>query len=352
MFIYFIMIFLWGIGYCLLSKKKAYFIYASILLTLVMGLKKYTVGADWTQYLYVYRNVIPSLALEDIVSSGRTGFYGMACILHKFNVSDQNYIFIIGLILSVGFIYFFYQYSDNLFLTLYLHVTIGMFTMSMSGVRQSIAVVIVLLAFIYIERKKYLISVLLVLAAASFHVSAVAFFIVYLCVWNEVDFKRGVLLWAIVASSLAYRKLLVPILSFFTPAEYLSRISLLSDAYPINPMLVVIALAIPLACLLCRRFLGEKARSKNKTTFSVFYILACVNAFCTIMSLNSNLLGRIGFYFQSFSIVLISNTVCGIKVKKNRIIAYIVAFTLPMIQFLMSTPGGTLRIDNYLFFWQ
>lgn len=361
MLIYFIMIFLWAIGYTwvkgydsknLILRKKVYFTYATILLTLVMGLKKYTVGADWKQYLYVYRNLIPNMDIKDMLGSGRVGFYGLVSLFHRMGVSEQGYIFIAAVILSVGFGYFFYKYSDNLFLSFYLHITIGMFTMSMSGIRQSIAVIIALVAFIYIEKKKYKISMLLILLAASFHASAIIFCVVYICMRPKITFKRGIILWILVASSLFYRKLLVPVVAFLTPTEYQTKTQLLSDEYPINPMLVVIALAIPLACLFCQKFLQERENAMNKRWFSIFYILSCVSAFCTVMSLNSNILGRVGFYFQSFSIVLISNTVSGIRTRKNRLIAYLIAFALPMVQFVMSTPGGTLRIDKYLFFWQ
>lgn len=361
MTVYFVLILLLGIGYfwaeinsadTLSVNKKGYFIYATILLTFIMGLKKFTVGADWVQYLYVYNKLIPSLTWEEIMTSDRAGFYALAKLFQRQGVGDQGYIFLIGLILSVGFGYFFYRYSNNLFLTFYLHITIGMFTMSMSGIRQSIAVIIVLMAYILIEKRHCILSLFLIFLATSFHASAIVFLVVYLCRKIQINFKKGILLWGVVASSLFYRAWLTPVIEFFTPAEYLSRIELLSDKYPINPMLILIALTIPLTCLVCQNFLGEELNAKEETVFSNFYVLSCISAFCTIMSLNSNLLGRVGFYFQSFSMVLIANTVYKIMKREERIIAYVVAFVLPMIQFVMSTPGGTLVIDNYRFFWQ
>lgn len=366
MSIYYIMLFLWAFGAAVINikgeslnnyyQKKYYAIYAGVILTLVMGLKKYTVGCDWEQYLYVYRELIPTMSWDDIFDSNRGGFYSLNVLMHTLGVDAQGYIFIIAVILSAGFSFFFFIYSDNLFLSLYLHVTIGLFTISMSGIRQSLAVVLVLMSYCCLKKKRYVLSLFLVLLAVTFHSSAMAFLITYVvyffCNGRQFRFKTCLLLWILTTSSLLYRKALVPIIALLTPNEYTERIDLLSDSYPINPLLIVIALMIPLACLLCRQYLGESEYSINQEIFSEFYVFSCIYAFCSIMSLNSNLLGRVGYYFQCFSVILIANTVSSVPQIRNRVITYIAAFILPMIQFMMATPGGTLRIDNYLFFWQ
>lgn len=326
MFIYYIMIFLWAFRAVQINikgeslrnyyQKKYYAMYAGGILILVMGLKKYTVGCDWEQYLYIYNDLVPSMSWNDIWESGRSGFYILNVLFDNFEIGNQGYIFIVAVLLSVGFVFFFKNYSDNLFLSLYLHVTIGMFTMSMSGIRQSFAVVLTLLSYYCLKEKRYVVSVLLTLFATTFHTSArvfvVSYLVYFLCRKYQASFRRCLMLWFLTASSLLYRGALAPIIARFSPNEYVEKIEFLTESYPINPILIVIALAIPLTCLLCRQYLGERMGSINRDIFFEFYIFSCIYAFCSVLSLNSNLLGRVGYYFQCFSLVLIANTVSAV----------------------------------------
>lgn len=363
MLVYFGMIVLWAMHYPLMvserkdeksqaSGKRWFFIYASLILTLVMGLKKWTVGCDWVQYLYTYNLLVPDLSNEAILESGRAGFFYLLRLFHMIGLSDQGFILIVGWILSFGFGYFFYKYSDNMLLSFYLHITIGMFTMSMSGIRQSIAVVITLFSFIYMTRGKYIRAIILITLAASFHRSALVFLVVIPFMHLSIDFSSGLGLWIAASSLIPFRRHIAPVVAFLSPREYLDRYSMLSDSYRINPLLIMIAFAIPLACLISHEYLIKDTDSDNDKYFSILYIMSMLNALSSIMSLNSNIIGRIGFYFTTFNIVLLTNCVVQIKDRTNRTFAIMAALILPMIQFILATPGGTLRIDNYQFFWQ
>jgi len=71
-----------------------------------------------------------------------------------------------------------------------------------------------------------------------------------------------------------------------------------------------------------------------------------------IFALNIDMFARLTFYFITYNTVLIPNIIQGIKDRKIRLIAKTACIILPLIQFSIATPGGSLGIDKYIFFWE
>ena len=83
-----------------------------------------------------------------------------------------------------------------------------------------------------------------------------------------------------------------------------------------------------------------------------FFIISCFNFVVYFLATKIVMLERILFYFMIYNSILIPNIIQGIKSKETRMIAKIACIILPLIQFIISTPGGSLGIDNYKFFWE
>ncbi|MEW8992882.1 EpsG family protein [Clostridium sp.] len=358
MLIYFGLITIWLLLYLLLNKKIRYnkkkkLLYAFIaggFLFLVMGLRSPVVGADTNQYLYRYNYIIYNMNME-IFKNSEWGFELFNSLFRGLGFNNQGYILVTSFIISLSISLFFYKYSKNIFISFFLHLTIGMFTMSMSGIRQTLAICFILLAFNYMMKKKFVKFLISVLLAYTFHNSAIVFLPIYLLRNIRVNKKNGIILLLMTTSMLVLRKLVVPIMEKFSPQKYIDRYGLTSDVHYVNPLLIVIAIAIPATCL----FFWSRTEELEKNERELFYmlfILSCVNVLVNILSLNSNMIGRLSFYFITFNVVLIPNIISLIKNKKLRTIAIFLCLVLPLIQFVISTPGGTLHIDQYRFFWQ
>ena len=89
-----------------------------------------------------------------LYNNSELGFQLFDMFLKWINISDQQYIFIISTVIAISFSILFYKNSKNLFLTFFLHLTIGLFGMSMSGIRQTLAICITMLAFHYMKEEK------------------------------------------------------------------------------------------------------------------------------------------------------------------------------------------------------
>ncbi|WP_318617953.1 EpsG family protein [Sporosarcina sp. YIM B06819] len=358
MYIYFLLIIFWAFLYIILKgfgikyKLKKWNLWyagmAAVALSLVMGLRHYSVGIDIAGYLNVYNSINPYLSLN-LFNYDEWGYQIFIVILRNLGFGSQGYIIVTSIIISTSFALLFYRYSKNIFLSLFLHLSIGLFSMSMSGVRQTLAVCLILLAFHFIIKGNFIRYLITVFLASTLHNSALVFLPIYFLRNLKINKKMGIVLLLVTSSSLLYRKLLIPIIEFFMPIRY-ADIELIST-FTVNPLLIGIALAIPTTCLL---FWGsiEGMEKQERSLFSIFFVLSCLNAFVTILSLNSVMIGRLAFYFVTFNLVLIPNIIATIKDKKLRTIAIYLCVILPLIQFSIAIPDGVMRIDQYKFFWQ
>ena len=317
-------------------------------LFLVMALRNESVGVDTNQYLFRYNYYIYPLDLT-IFSYDEWGFHGFAAILSYFNIPDQMYLAIISLIIVVLFTRFYYKYSTDIFYSYFLHLTIGVFALSLSGLSQIIAVGIFLKGFDYIVYNKPIKYVLSILLAATIHNSAIFLLPLYLFRNLRLNKKSGFVLLFSVISVLFFVN---PILNFsvrFLPTHYANYI--LKGGNNMNPLVIAVAISIPLFYLIFSRKTCEGNDYSNKI-YSLFFIMSIFNALFNILSINLSIISRISYYFLPFNMILIPITVKGIKDKGIKYLVLVIISILCLLQFIISTPGGILQIDNYRFFWQ
>ncbi|MBQ7950402.1 MAG: EpsG family protein [Clostridia bacterium] len=335
-----------------LQRRKKIFIWISgFTLFFIMGFRHYLVGIDTPHYLSRYY-ASPYQKWEmfrrwDIWIPKELGFTLVGKILYSLHASDKMYLLLYGLFISVCISRFIYKWCKNPFWGFYLHTTIGLFTMSMSGMRQSIACCICWLGIDYILEKKPIRFILLVLLAATFHQSAIFFLAFYFARYVTIKKVSG---WMISCFSVAFvllRPVLIPLLSYVMPAKY-EIYGLVSDKHQVNPLLVVIALLIPMFCL----FFWERCETTDKKK-DQFYSLCFAGSFCyaliQVLSISSNMIGRMNQYFYIFNVVLLGNVISEIKDYKTRYIASVFALILPGYMFFKAQ---SLGISPYYFFWQ
>jgi len=165
MTIYFLLLLFWFLLYLaqkemiryfkIKNTKLIYTIISGFMLLLIMGLRHPTVGADTENYLFHYNNITSQFDLHFLRTFSEWGFVVFNMIIKIFlKLGNQQYLFLTSMIIVICFMSFFYRYSANIFLSLYLHVTIGLFAMSLTGLRQILAICLFMLAFYYMEKKK------------------------------------------------------------------------------------------------------------------------------------------------------------------------------------------------------
>ncbi len=327
------------------SHKKGYYLYTTICFTAIIGLRAVSVGCDTVQYQYRY--TIYQEVLDNIASRNEIGFHFFNYICNKIGLNFQQYLFVTSFLMCLFTFYFFYKYSKNIYFSVFLFVSIGLFTVYMSGLKQSLAISFCMLALVLVLNKKIKFAIPLLVLATIFHNSAAVFFIVLFLHKVKLNKAKSYIFITISALALLYKTLLVELISKFMPEKY--NIYDFEEGYNMNILLPIIAVLIPLFCTIFNNDVDENGFFCHET--SILLCMSCLNIIFTMLAFNNSQLGRMAYYFVNANMVLIPNTVLLQKKDDKRIMATILG-VIGALYFVISTQGGTLSIDNYLFYWQ
>lgn len=330
--------------------KRNYAIYVSVCLLVLIGCRHVSVGADTRQYEYLY-----SISSEQISPEKYDqGYYRFADFFHQLGFSYQAYNLVVASVLVSSLVLFYATYSKNVAFSTLVFMTIGLLPMYMSGTRQSLAISICLFAMVWIDKHKgithTIAACLLVGLASKFHASAIVGVAGIIVIALKLRMSRQSLfvLVLVAAAAMIYRNYVAQFAQYILPAKYMSYD--LNADYHINPLLIIISVLIPAFCLIFDTEVQHDGKYSSEKTW--LYLFSAANILLTILAQNSMYFSRISYYFVHANSILISNMIVEQRIKTNSYIMYIVIGLVCMLYFLISMPGGTLKIDNYAFFWQ
>ena len=232
--------------------------------------------------------------------------------------------------------------------------------MSMSGLRQTIAISLCTIPIILNKayedtlvrsiRKRFffmIMSIVVVAVAYTFHNSAVVF-IPFLFMFNVRISKAGTCTLIILSIlTLFFRDVLADLLGALVLEKYEKYD--IHEGYSMNHLFLMVPIAIGLFCVLVSR--PEDNNQKYSRSHSIMFIFLASQIMFNNLALNHNQIARLGYYFMSSYIILIPYALKCMRTK-NRHFSSLVIVCLCLLYFYLGTKGGTLRIDNYLFFWQ
>ena len=335
----------------LLLRKKVFVWICGLALFVIMGLRHENVGLDTTQYLWRYHQSPYydwNYFLQwELWFEKEMGFTLLGKILYHLHIPDLIYLMLYALFITYCISKLILKWCKNPFWGFYLHTTIGLFTMSMSGIRQSIACCICWLALDYLLDKKPVRFFFMVVLAATFHQSAIFFVVFYFARYTKITKISGWVFAGVSVLCIFLRSLFIPILEFFLPQKY-ETYGLISDKHQVNPLLIVIALLIPMFCL----FFWERRKIKNEDEerfYSLCYTGSFAYAIIQVLAMSSNMIGRMNQYFYIFNVILLGNVITDIEDRNTRYIASAFALLLPGYMFFKAQ---SLGIAPYYFFWQ
>ena len=190
------------------------------LLILLLALRNDSVGRDVSVYKekFIYAG---HLKYSDIITVENDVLYYLLNWIIRQSTDNFQWLLIITSLISVLPIAYVYSEDSRYgYLKVILFANLTPFIMIFSGVRQSIAMGISMIAYLFVKEKKFIPYILTVLVAIGFHHSAFISFFMYPIYY--VTFKKKHLLFIIpfIMGVLAFNK---PIFVFFT--EFLSQFS-------------------------------------------------------------------------------------------------------------------------------
>ena len=179
------------------SSHKKYLILALIPVFVLLSFKSERIGADTFRYLNAYQEMS---SLDSVESYSDTrieiGFRYLMFVLSRIFHWPQTLLIALGMITCTSLYFFIRRTATNQCLLLFFFITLGFFQFAMSGIRQTIAISIILWAFPFIYNKKLVKFILVLILASCFHKSAILFGLAYFIANMRLTKNRIIVLFA------------------------------------------------------------------------------------------------------------------------------------------------------------
>ena len=235
------------------------------------------------------------------------GFYFFTAIIKSLISSDERvYFYIIATFQGLAVIYLLRKYSNNMLLSLFIFAAGNDFLSYMeNGIRQFVAVCIILLASSFIFERKYIRAVIVVLVASLFHQSALLMlpivFIVQGQPWNKST--TFMLIWSLLAVAFAYQ--FTGILdNMLEDTQYSDIVTTWTawDTGGTNPIRVAVFSVPALLSLLGLNYIREE----NDPVINVCTNMSVLSAGLYIVSMATSgiYMGRLPIYVNVYSICI------------------------------------------------
>ncbi|WP_133067103.1 EpsG family protein [Eubacterium maltosivorans] len=169
------------------SLKRKKIIYLTIVflqMFFLAGFRSINVGYDTEQYVnYFY--ILSNTDFSQLFQQASTlyiepGYAIMNKIIALFTSDYQWLLIIMSFVTLLGYAIFIYRCSDNVYLSVFLFITLGFFYFTMRVMRQALAIMLICNAIYYLYKNKKTPFVILVLFASTIHSSAIFFLLLLL----------------------------------------------------------------------------------------------------------------------------------------------------------------------------
>jgi hypothetical protein len=377
------------------GHKILFAVLSFIQLFIISALRSSNIGNDTQEYLELFQSINLNKDIALFSKRFELGYIILNKIIYLFSHESQSLLIITSFIILFMFIRFIYKTSSNIWLSIYLFVTLMFYYFILSGIRQALAMGIIVTSYEYLKKRKIIPYMLLIFLASLFHNMAIIYIFIYPFSYLKFSIKKiFIILSCGVIAFLAFDWTINLVLQYFP--KYLYYIG--SQEFEGNKIANVINAIIPALILLFGcvfkyhkqntntsqlvyddnissptkkpNFLKifsrlnsdnpqnngfELSRSKvlaNESHLLSFLVL--IGMLFSFISIRASVIDRVYSYFAIFSIIYIPNVINTIKRKESRLL---ITFLIMVIALLYNLTIFIYRpewhhVFPYEFFWQ
>lgn len=284
------------------KNKKIFIGLVTLQFVLINGLRHFSVGIDTIVYHWGFRDAVESSHLLELFSMNRyePGYNLLAWVVGLFTTNYAIFFIVLALLIFIPLAFFIYRNSENYFLSYFMFVVLRLYDFSMNGLRQAIAMSIVLFAFEFAMEKKLWKFLTCVIIATLFHYSAIIILPIYILANIKLKkqhlyivgiayvifyFSRGYI------NNLAYKLYYINTDPSFVNHYEITGIGLMG----------VFIIAVVILGALLHNPLSAKTSRKMRTLFYIMVIAIFVHT----LSTGSYLFKRLNFYYLQYMIIFI-----------------------------------------------
>lgn len=328
-------------------KKWKYSIATSFPIFFIMAFRASNIGNDTIGYIRQF-NELKKINFDEMLNAdfslfGRLrtekGYLVFSKVISLISGNEIFFLAVVSFILLICVVRFLVINTDDPVLGIFLFFTIGLFSFMMTGIRQSLAMSICLLAFEEAKKRHLIRFLLLIFLAFSFHKSSIIFVIVYFMVNQKLTIIKTFLLFVATFVLIRY---LEPIQNLFNETlDYDYSIEKTGN----GQMFLIIMVAL----LVFTLYKYRENVNQNKDML-VLYNMQILCVILWILRLFTRTVERPSYYFMFAILVLIPNSINKWIKQSNRRIITIVLIVLFSVLFIYRTAGDPM-FNPYNFVW-
>lgn len=322
------------------NSRSIFIIVASFQLFLLLALRDKYVGSDVIRYMNHFEQV-KNLSFNTINSQRHEiGYVLFSKLVSLFTQNARVFITIIAGITILSISILIKRYSKLPFISFYLYITLGLYSFTFSGLRQTLAYSITLFSYKYIRERNFLKFSLLVILASLFHTSAFIFIFAYFLATIGLT-KINIIKYFIVLAVVFMLRF--KIMTVVTSIFY--------SNYPVYESGAYTIFLLTLCVVVCSLILNKNVIADDKNSIINYNLVMFSLLLIAFSSTNSNVL-RVANYYYFYIILLLPDIIFAIKDKYLKFMLSGITIILTFLQYIYLTPSSHLRIVPYLFFWQ
>jgi len=318
------------------------------LLFCLMTFRHFSVGTDTASYINTFSRM-QNVSWNTVFHvSKEKGYWILVKLISLFSSSQQMYLAVISLIILLPIAALYTKNCDDVSLTLLLFVTLSNLIMIFSGIRQSIAISIGIIAYHWTKENKFIPFLLTVALAMTFHISAFILFPMYFVYRAKITRKWLIVVVPAMIAVFVFRS---QVFLFF---EGLS--TTFSDKYGMKTTdtgaYATLILYLMFA-FISYLFADESSLDKELVGLrNIMLVTVALQMFASV----HHLAMRLNYYYMIFIPVLIPKIIrhSSFTWRKTAYLAryVMVLFFLGYFLYTAAQDGGALDVYPYHFFWE
>lgn len=282
------------------KKDKFFFFVMAFIMAVFVGLR--TRGNDTITYIFMYESMTEP-GFEGLYSidwfniSKAPGLQFIQVCLKTIGASTQDFLMICALFTVFTYLWFIRKYTNNIFLSVFIFLTIGGYTFTMAAIKQTLAVAFLLIGTDRAINKKYVCFLIWVFIAELFHPYAFIYLVVPFLFFNPWTKKTWYLIIGTIICSFGLQYFMGAILSITENLGYsYSDNSFTGEGVNIFRVMVV---CVPVIL----SFMGRHyLKNNNDRVINIIINLTMMNALIMFIGLfgTANYFARLANYFVIF----------------------------------------------------
>lgn len=305
MILYFLIIFLIIIFFVFLKRKTALLL-SFIILSLMAGLRKYTVGADTLQFYEAFNNIGQTNDWTFSEFRYEYGFSLLCKILYIIFRNPQSLIFFTSIFINFSVFIFIKNNSKDYFLSTMLYIFLNYYFNYMNIMRQAIAIGIMLLFYRFLKEKNYLVYLLGIIIAFFFHKTAiVGLLLIIVKIMNRYKYFNSFLLICGIVAFLFYKQIFMfgaGILGDYYLAYFNSEFA--ESNYFGSLIMFLENFCIVASC----SYVFYRTKAKNRSDNSKFLITVSIIILISMaLIMRMNIFNRVSAIFEIYLIIFVPN---------------------------------------------